>query len=449
MIRIIKTIKAMMTVLAIPFILSMTACSGNDYLNAIPEESTLLISMNPAKLTGTGSPLILKSLLHVSKLNDSGLDLSANVFFFEDARANIGVCAKVSDDDKLEDLLKQAHLNIIERRGFKFAALPSNWVIGFSDKAALLMGPALPAAQSELMTQMAKYLGADEDDGVKSSPLFDKLDSIDAPMAMVSQVQALPEQLVMPFTIGAPRDTDPSDILVAASMQLKDNQLMMQGETYSLKKDIDKALKDARKIYRPIKGAYVKAMSQDDVLGMFLNVDGQRFHSLISQNRGISALLAGINSAIDMDNILKSFDGDMTIVSSALAKGDMHMMMAAKLSNAKWLDDVDYWKQSVPEGGYIGDWGKNCFYYKDSSTSYYFGVTPDLQYMSGGNPDEARASIKACANPISPKLQRQIVGQKLVMVINFTALQGTKAEAVTALLKPMFGHVNTIVYTMK
>ena len=94
MIRIIKTIKAMMTVLAIPFILSMTACSDNDYLNAIPEESTLLISMNPAKLTGTGSPLILKSLLHVSKLNDSGLDLSANVFFFEDARANIGVCAR-------------------------------------------------------------------------------------------------------------------------------------------------------------------------------------------------------------------------------------------------------------------------------------------------------------------------------------------------------------------
>ena len=253
----------------------------------------------------------------------------------------------------------------------------------------------------------------------------------------------------MPFTIGAPRDTDPQDIMIAASMQLKDNELLMQGETYSLRKDVDKALKAAQKIYRPIKGAYVKAMSKDDVLGMFLNVNGGQFHTLISQNRGIAALLAGIGSAIDMDNILKSVDGDLTIVSPSLVKGNMHMMMAAKLGNAKWLDDVDYWKQSVPNGGIIGDWGKNCYFYKDSSTSYYFGVTPDMQYMSGSSPEEARASIKACSNPIPEKLQQKIIGQKLVMIINFAALQGTKAEAVTALFKPMFGHVNTIVYQMK
>lgn len=444
-----KAIRLMLAVMSIPLIMSMSSCSNDDYLNAIPEESTLLISINPTKLTVSGSPLILKSLLHVSRLNDSGLDLSSNVYFFEDARSNLGVCAKVDDDDKLTDLLKQANVSLTDRRGYKFASLPSNWVIGYSDKAALLMGPALPAAQSELISQMAKYLGADEEDGVKNSPLFDKLDSINAPMALVSQAQALPEQLVTPFTIGAPRDTDPADVIVAASMDIKANQLLMQGETYSLKKNIDAALKNARKVYRPIKGAYVKSMSKDDVMGMFLNVDGQQFHSLISQNRGISSLLAGINAAIDMDNIMKSVNGDMTITSSALNKGNMHIMMAAKLGNAKWLADVDYWKQSVPQGGYIGDWGKNCFYYKDNSTSYYFGVTPDLQYMSGGSADEALASIKACKSPISLSLQKQIIGQKLVMIINFTALQGSKAEAVTALLKPMFGRVNTIVYTMK
>ena len=407
-----KVVKTMLLAVPLSLIMTFTACSGNDYLNAIPEESTLLISMNPTKLTGSGSPLILKSLLHISKLNDSGLDLSANVYFFEDAQANIGVCAKVDDSDKLSDLLKRAHLGLTERRGCHFAALPSNWVIGFSDKAALLMGPVLPAAQPEMITLMAKYLNADEDDGVKNSPLYDKLDSIEGPMALVSQAQALPEQLVAPFTIGAPKDCDPSDVIVAASMEVKGSQLLMKGQTYSLKKGVNDALLKAQKVYRPIKGNYVGAMSKSDVMGMFLNVNGQQFHALISQNRGISAMLAGI-------------------------------------SNAKWLGDVDYWKQSVPKGGFIGDWGKNCFYYRDNSTSYYFGVTPDLQYMSGSNPDQARSSIKVSAHPIDKQLQQQIVGQKLVMIINFGALQGSKAEAVTALLKPMFGHVNTIVYTMK
>ena len=444
-----KVVKTMLLAVPLSLIMTFTACSGNDYLNAIPEESTLLISMNPTKLTGSGSPLILKSLLHISKLNDSGLDLSANVYFFEDAQANIGVCAKVDDSDKLSDLLKRAHLGLTERRGCHFAALPSNWVIGFSDKAALLMGPVLPAAQPEMITLMAKYLNADEDDGVKNSPLYDKLDSIEGPMALVSQAQALPEQLVAPFTIGAPKDCDPSDVIVAASMEVKGSQLLMKGQTYSLKKGVNDALLKAQKVYRPIKGNYVGAMSKSDVMGMFLNVNGQQFHALISHNRGISAMLAGINAAIDIDNILKSVDGDLTILSPTLAKGSMSIMMAAKLSNAKWLGDVDYWKQSVPKGGFIGDWGKNCFYYRDNSTSYYFGVTPDLQYMSGSNPDQARSSIKVSAHPIDKQLQQQIVGQKLVMIINFGALQGSKAEAVTALLKPMFGHVNTIVYTMK
>lgn len=107
-----KVVKTMLLAVPLSLIMTFTACSGNDYLNAIPEESTLLISMNPTKLTGSGSPLILKSLLHISKLNDSGLDLSANVYFFEDAQANIGVCAKVDDSDKLSDLLKRAHLGL-------------------------------------------------------------------------------------------------------------------------------------------------------------------------------------------------------------------------------------------------------------------------------------------------------------------------------------------------
>ena len=69
--------------------------------------------------------------------------------------------------------------------------------------------------------------------------------------------------------------------------------------------------------------------------------------------------------------------------------------------------------------------------------------------MSGGSAQEALQSIKPATKPISQDLQKMIVGQKLVMIVNFAALKGTKASAVTALLKPMFGNINTIVYTLK
>ena len=188
-------------------------------------------------------------------------------------------------------------------------------------------------------------------------------------------------------------------------------------------------------------------MSQDDVLGLFLNVDGKQFHNLMIQNRAATAMLAGINTAIDMDNIIKSVNGDLTLVTSSLGKDNFRMMMAARLSGAPWLADIDYWKKSVPVGGHIGDWGKNCYYYSGNGTTYFFGVTQDMQYMSGASPEEAKHSITTSPKPLSPDLQKIIKGKKLAMVVNFKALGNSKAAAITSLLMPMFGNINTIVYT--
>ena len=444
-----KYIRSVVWGTLVVFAVMLSSCSGDDYINAIPESSTLLMSTNTAKLTGVGSQQLLKSLLHLKNIDKTGIDFSANVYFFEDARYNIGLCAKVSDDDKLADMLQQAGCRVEKRRGFRFALLQGNWIVGFSDVSVLLMGPVIPAAIDEMKGQMVQYLKQSEDESIKGTPLMERLQTIDAPMAMVCQASALPEQFITPFTIGAPRDASPSDIMIAASMEVSHGRLLISGQTFSFKKQIDEALKKAQQTYRPIKGDYVKTMSTSDGMGLFMNIDGKNFHKLIRQNRGVSTMLMGINTAIDMDNIIKSIDGDMTLIASGLGNDKLQMMMGAKLGNSNWLKDVAYWKQSVPKGGRIGDWGKNCFYYTGNQTAYYFGVTDDMQYMSGGSKDEALRSIRPSQNPINTELQQLIIGNKLVMLINFEALKDQKAQAITSMLKPLFGELNTIVYTMK
>lgn len=444
----IRNVRFLKVVLVNILICLFASCSDSDYLNAIPEDSQLIMSINSAKVSGVGSPVILKSLLHVSKVNDIGIDISSNIYFFEDAKGNFGICAKVSDDGKLADFLEKRKLVVQKRKDFKFASLPSNWIIGYSDKAALLMGPVMPARQTEFISQMVRYLSADEEDGIRNTPMFEKLDSIDAPMGLVCQTSALPQRFAAPFSIGAPKDAEPGDVMFAASLKVSDGKLLMEGETFSFKKNINNALQNACKVYRPIKGNYVKSMSSDDAFGVFLNVDGKQFHGLVTQNRGISAMLAGVNSAIDMDNILRSIDGDLSITSARMGSDGGKMRMAAQLGSASWLDDVDYWKRSVPEGGLIGNWGKNCFYYKSEGTSYYFGVTSDMQYMSGGSREEALESVEACADPIDVDLQEMIVGKKLVMIVNFKALEGTGTGAFMSMLKPVVGNLTSIVYTL-
>ncbi len=444
-----KYIRSVVWGALVVFAIMLSSCSGDDYINAIPESSTLLMSTNTAKLTGVGSQQLLKSLLHFKNIDKTGIDFSANVYFFEDARYNIGLCAKVSDDDKLADMLQQAGCRVEKRRGFRFALLQGNWIVGFSDVSVLLMGPVIPAAIDEMKGQMVQYLKQSEDESIKGTPLMERLQTIDAPMAMVCQASALPEQFITPFTIGAPRDASPSDIMIAASMEVSHGRLLISGQTFSFKKQIDEALQKAQQTYRPIKGDYVKTMSTSDGMGLFMNIDGKNFHKLIRQNRGVSTMLMGINTAIDMDNIIKSIDGDMALIASGLGNDKLQMMMGAKLGNSNWLKDVAYWKQSVPKGGRIGDWGKNCFYYTGNQTAYYFGVTNDMQYMSGGSKDEALRSIRPSQNPINTELQQLIIGNKLVMLINFEALKDQKAQAITSMLKPLFGELNTIVYTMK
>lgn len=430
-------------------ILACSSCSDNDYLNAVPAESTMLISMDPAAMSGVGSQTALKALLHVNNLDKSGLDLSSKIVFFEDAQGNVGFCAKVDDDGQLAALLKENGVNVDKKRGFNFALLPSNWMLGFSDKACLLMGPIVPAAAAEATTIMANYLGADEKDGLLSSQMYERLDSIGSPMAMVTQAQALPEQFVAPFTLGAPRDADPSQVLIAAELRPEKGVLWIDGETFSFKRKVNTALREADKTYRSISGRYISSMSASDALGIFLNVDGSKFINLMRQDKGIQAMLAGINAAIDMDNIIKGVDGDMAIITPTMSQDNFQLTMAAKVKKVDWLADVDYWKQSVPEGGHIGDWGRDCYYYTNGKTTYYFGITPDMQYMSGGSAAAALQSVRPSKHPLPKAISDNIKGQKLVMVINMQAFGGDKASAITSMLRPMFGDVKTIVFRKK
>ncbi len=216
----------------------LSSCSGSDYLNAIPKKSTALISVDLQQMASDKNAEdkagMLKSLLHVDDVDKCGIDISEKLYLFESADGNLGLCAKVSDEGDVEDWLaslakKRIASEVKERKGFHFAVLKDSWLVGFSDQALLVMGPVVADAQAQLQQQMVKYLKADEDEGITASPMFERLQTLTSPMAMVAQAQALPEKFVAPFTLGAPKDTDPSQVVIAAEMKVKNGILQIQG----------------------------------------------------------------------------------------------------------------------------------------------------------------------------------------------------------------------------
>ena len=139
----------------------------------------------------------------------------------------------------------------------------------------------------------------------------------------------------------------------------------------------------------------------------------------------------------------------MAIITPTYGSDNISMSMTAQLENCKWTNDVGYWKQSCPAGGKILDWQKNAWYYTDNKTTFYFGVSKDMQFFSGSSKEEAALSIMDSKEQLGDNVKDIIKGQKLVMVINMNAMKGDKAGAVTSMMKPIFGNLETIVYTLK
>lgn len=456
--HIAKTWKLILFIFPCLFVLS--ACSSDDYLNVIPQNSIALVSVDGNDLYSNSATneqkSYIKDLLKVNDLTDCGIDLSCKVYLFETEDGNIGCVFKVKDEDDLNewfnDLSKVGYCKkITSRRGFCFTSIKDTWIAGFSSTALLIMGPVLPVQQVDVQRQMVKYLEQDEEQGIKVTPIFEKLDSLSSPISIVAQAAALPEKLVGPLTIGAPKGADASQIMIAAEISKGGNgYLSIKGQTFSFNKTIDSSLQANKKIFRKIKGTYTESMSQNYAVGMFINVNGKEFIDVLHSNNSFQALLAGMNSAIDMDNIIRCIDGDMSIVIPSLSGVNYLPQMSAELANKDFLKDVDYWKKSCPSGCKIIDWKKNSYYFTDGKLYFYFGVSNDMQFYSGSTPENAYESILRSRTALSDNIQKDIIGKHMCFILNLNAVfeNNEDKNAAFNLLKPLFGNIKTILYSM-
>lgn len=433
----------------------LSSCSNNSYVNAIPSNATGIIKINATKIEGgNAAAKTLAMFLPIEDIEDCGIDWSSNVFAFETIDGNFGVCAKVKSGgklgDALSDLVAKGKCGNIRKQGdFTFAEINNAWAIGFSDDALVVLGPVSAAALADTQRTIAKLLRQDEESGIQSQPIFAKLDSMESNVAMVAKIQALPEKFAAPFCIGAPKDADASQVLVAVDFDKVGGIVKMCGETFSFNKSIDDALKKANSTYRKIDGDYLDKVPQNGCLGWFANVDGKQFLPLLQSNKSLQALLAGLNTAIDFDNIIRSVDGDLMFMSTGVYSEKNEMAMYAKVGHADWVADVDYWKQSCTAGSSItGADGNWC--YNSGNMHFAFGLKDNMFYGTT-NSEIFPVAGKATSHSLSSDIQDVIKGNRMVMLLNISGMQlGEESNmGIGSMVKAMLGDVKAVAYVMK
>ena len=432
----------------------LTSCSS-DYRNAIPSDSTALISIDATDEELGKRLSLLNDLLDLDDPKESGIDFRDKVYLFETADGNLGLCAKVHDDKDLREVFVnlekegKAHEES-ERQKCNFFTVADKFIAGYNTNTLLIMGPVVAAAKGEAINLIARYLNQEAEDGIVGSPMMDKLDSLPSAMSIVAQATALPKQLSSVLTLGMPKDADPSQCILAADIDFKGEVIFIQSEPISFNPQLNKKLQSAYASLRPIGDKYLHSLSQKAIGGLFANIKGDDFLPLLQQSQSIWALLAGINAAIDMNAILKSIDGNVLISVPSFSVNSIGISLAAELADNKFLNDIDYWKQSVPAGSKLAEWQKNAYCYTSDNMSFYFGTTDGTkkEFYSGPTQAEAIASIHKTTTPLDKDVIASVAGKRLALIVSISALLPEKATMSTMMLPQML-KLRTVVYTVK
>lgn len=431
-----------------------SSCSKNDYTNVIPATSTVLVKIDATNTNAKSFCKAINTWFPKIDATDSGLDYSSNIYAFETLDGNLGLCLRVADFDKIkhvvETLANEGKCGKIRKVGdVVFSDFNKSWAIGISENCMLVLGPVPSASISDLQRSMVRLFKQKAESSITQRPIFALIDSMRGPVDMVAQVQALPEKFVTPLMLDAPDDVDASQLYVSATIDKQDGVVVLDGKTTSFDGRIVDQLAKTDNLYRKIRGTFVGNIPSNSVFGICTNVDGKRFLPKLQAQKSLQSLLFGINTAIDFDNILRSVDGDFILAFNGLDDEHLSSTIYASVTNPKWKDDVDYWKQSCPHGSTITGNEKVGWSYIGGDTHFYFGIESGKNFYGTSEKNAILDGAKHTAVPKS--LQSKISDCRLALFLNVKALcdKGGDTAKYVSILNRLLGDTDAVVYLLK
>ena len=330
--------------LAFLFILLSTlivSCSdSDDYMDAVPKKSPLVVSVDLMKYKGMDSNVFMRSLFHIHNMTTRGIDLAQKVYAFESPEGFYGLCCCVSDEDNLKELMGKNGFKLTDFRECTFSVLGNSWVVGFNAKSLLVMGPVTAGEQRNLMVKMASYLKQDADKGLRASDLVHQLDSIQEPMAMVAAMTSLPELMRSSLMLCAPKDMDANQLYYRAGISVSSDYVQVDGAIFAKNHKDDETIRDYQLRQMDIlRGKYASYIDEHIFVSILLN-SKTTMTELTQGKNDFDKLFSALNVGSDI-NYRKIFDtssGEM-LVSVPTHSSQLHLLVSRLTAD---------WHQFVP-----------------------------------------------------------------------------------------------------
>ena len=151
--------------------------------------------------------------------------------------------------------------------------------------------------------------------------------------------------------------------------------------------EADKAKMDdyVLKHLRPIEGRYLKMQNGPSPVWGCLGVDGKwLLDECLKDNNDIKGTLFMLERCVDIEQMLRSVDGDITFSIGNFIFSEPNISAMARVKETKFLSDVDYWQKSIKDYGMSMDRLSDNDYvvHLGDGKRLYWGVNDKDLYMS-------------------------------------------------------------------
>ena len=390
--------------------LLLTSCSNDDYRNVIPSDASLVVGVNLGSLAEKSDiehskymhlfQASLSTIVPNDELDDVrelidrpekiGLDLTAPVYFFGTAGNQIGLVAKVADHDDVEDFVDMLHdLDVAsrpkEKSGVTECTLIDEVLCLYTDRAFLLYIDQTSKSKEAARKLATQLLNQGADDSFANTANFDRMEEASADISYYVSADVISKSKLL-VSERTSKDSWLNDLFVIGSLTFDSGRALMVNNILPLNEaDKEKMDEYVFKHLRPIEGRYLKMQNGSSLVWGCLGVEGQwLLDECLKDNKDIKGTLFMLERCVDIEQMLRSVDGDITFTIGNFIFSEPNISAMARVKETKFLSDVDYWQKSIKDYGMSMDRLSDNDYvvHLGDGKRLYWGVNDKDLYMS-------------------------------------------------------------------
>ncbi|MBQ9560211.1 MAG: DUF4836 family protein [Bacteroidaceae bacterium] len=363
----------------------------------------------------------LKDLLFsANKDEKTGIKFQTAAYVFA-SQGYFGGIVALEDDNDFEAFLKKQGCEVEEQRGLRWAVIENNVLLGFDDDRAMLMGPAVGSEQDALRNTVATCLKQSDSESGKQSRIYKLLEQRKEPVAISSNLSALPKKLLSEYLSYLPGDLSLDDLDVMAGFTAQKERLGLSFAFSSENESLNRQMDKVDKIFGQIESSLVRTTPPSPLFHMVMNVDGEDLLERLREDKTLRTGLLALNMIFDLDMVVKSIDGDVALTCPEYSEELPSLLFQAEVEDDKFMKKVNDWNDAPTKA-----MGVN-FYSQDSHNAMctvagmpvYFGTHDDRLSISN---TEALVKADAYAD-VKAKMADEMKGNRLFAVLNVDKLR--------------------------